>query len=280
MAGTSIGYQLGIGSGLDIKSLVDNLAAAAKSPKEAQLVKREEANAARVSQLAQVSQGIDSFASALASLVSGGTLYSQPSLSDSSVLSASAIRGARLAGLPASIEVTLLWPRRCPRRPSRADRPGRPGRPDARHRDRHIHCLDHRRQRQSRRPRQGDQRRRRGCHRDGGHRRVRRPAGAEGRDRRRQCLHPVGAERHRLRAGALCLRSRCHWRHEPRAGGAERGADRRRRAGRAGDEQLQRPDRRRPDRSQARRAGRARFDGRRPPRRGDQPGDERFRRRL
>jgi len=108
MAGTSIGYQLGIGSGLDVKSLVDNLAAAAKGPKEAQLAKREEANAAKVSQLALVSQGIDSFASALSSLISGGTLFSQPSLSDSSVLSATAIRGARLGGLSASIEVTHL----------------------------------------------------------------------------------------------------------------------------------------------------------------------------
>ncbi len=108
MAASSIGYQLGIGSGLDIKSLVDNLAAAAKGPKEAQIVKREEANAAKLSQLAQVSQGIDSFASALSSLISGGTLFSQPSLSDSSVLSAAAIRGARLGGLSASIEVTRL----------------------------------------------------------------------------------------------------------------------------------------------------------------------------
>lgn len=108
MAGTSIGYQLGIGSGLDIQSLVNNLAAAAKAPKEAQLTKREEANAAKLSELARVSEGIDSFASALSSLISGGSLFSQPSLSDSSVLSATAIRGARLSGLSATIEVTHL----------------------------------------------------------------------------------------------------------------------------------------------------------------------------
>ncbi|MGQ0659392.1 flagellar filament capping protein FliD [Sphingosinicella sp.] len=108
MAGTSIGYQLGIGSGLDVKSLVDNLAAAAKAPKQAQIARREEANAARVSQLALVSQGIDGFASALSSLISGGTLFSQPSLSDPGVLSATAIPGARLSGLSASIEVTHL----------------------------------------------------------------------------------------------------------------------------------------------------------------------------
>ena len=101
MAGTSIGYQLGIGSGLDIKSLVDNLAAAAKAPKEAQIARREETNAARVSELAKMSSGIDSFASALSTLIAGGTLFSQPSVSDASVLSATAIRGSRLNGLAA-----------------------------------------------------------------------------------------------------------------------------------------------------------------------------------
>ena len=89
MPGTSIGYQLGIGSGLDVKTLVDNLAAAAKGPKEAQIVRREEANAAKVSTLGQISQGIDSFASALSALIAGGGLFSQPSLSDSSVFTAS-----------------------------------------------------------------------------------------------------------------------------------------------------------------------------------------------
>lgn len=108
MPSTSIGYQLGIGSGLDVKTLVDNLAAAAKGPKEAQIVKREEANAAKVSTLAQISQGIDSFATALSTLIAGGSLFSQPSLSDSSVFTAVALPGARLSGLSAAIEVDHL----------------------------------------------------------------------------------------------------------------------------------------------------------------------------
>ena len=70
---TSIGYALGAGSGLDIKTLVDDLANAAKAPKEALIAKREKANQAKVSTLAQVSGAIDSFASALSSLISGGT---------------------------------------------------------------------------------------------------------------------------------------------------------------------------------------------------------------
>ena len=51
MAGSSIGYSLGIGSGLDIKTLVENLSAAEKAPKEALIKKREELNAAKVSAL-------------------------------------------------------------------------------------------------------------------------------------------------------------------------------------------------------------------------------------
>jgi flagellar hook-associated protein 2 len=105
---TSIAAALGAGSGLDVKALVDGLAAAAKAPKEALIAKREQANEAKVSTLAQVSGAIDSFASALASLISGGTLYSQPSLSDSTVFTASAIPGARLGNLSAEIEVTQL----------------------------------------------------------------------------------------------------------------------------------------------------------------------------
>lgn len=109
MAGTSsIGYSLGIGSGLDIKSLVDDLAAAAKAPKEALIARREEANAAKISTLGQVSGAIDSFASALSGLISGGTLYSQPSVSNPAIFSASALPGARLGGLSASIEVEQL----------------------------------------------------------------------------------------------------------------------------------------------------------------------------
>ncbi|MDQ8757153.1 flagellar filament capping protein FliD [Sphingosinicella sp. LHD-64] len=108
MATSSIGFQLGIGSGLDVKSLVEDLAAAAKGPKEALLKKREDANAAKVSTLASVSNAIDSFASALTSLISGGTLYSQPSVSNTNIFTASALPGSRIGGLSASITVEQL----------------------------------------------------------------------------------------------------------------------------------------------------------------------------
>jgi flagellar hook-associated protein 2 len=105
---TSIVSALGAGSGLDVRALVEDLAAAARAPKEALIARREQANEAKVSTLAQVSGAIDSFAAALSSLISGGTLYSQPSLSDSTVFAASAVPGARLGNLSAEIEVTQL----------------------------------------------------------------------------------------------------------------------------------------------------------------------------
>jgi flagellar hook-associated protein 2 len=105
---TSIGYTLGAGSGLDIQALVTQLSDAAKAPREALIASRESVNQAKISGLAQVSSGIDSFASALTTLISGGTLFSQPSVSDPSVFTASAIAGARLGALSASVEVEQL----------------------------------------------------------------------------------------------------------------------------------------------------------------------------
>ena len=105
---TSIAASLGIGSGLDINSLVNDLAAAAKQPKADLIAKRDTANKAKISALGQVSSGIDSFASALSSLIAGGSLFSQPSVSDASVFTASAVPGARLNGLSASVEVRQL----------------------------------------------------------------------------------------------------------------------------------------------------------------------------
>ena len=107
---TSIGYALGAGSGLDIKALVTDLANAAKAPKETLLSNRETANQAKISGLAQVSSAIDSFASALSSLISGGTLFSQPSVSDANVFTASALPGSRLdwQELPGSTGQSLV----------------------------------------------------------------------------------------------------------------------------------------------------------------------------
>lgn len=104
-AGSSILTALGAGSGIDTASLVTNLVAAAYSDKETQLASKTTANTAKISSLATLSNGIDSFASALQQLVAGGTLKSQPSTSDSSVVTATTQSGTNIGTLSAQIEV-------------------------------------------------------------------------------------------------------------------------------------------------------------------------------
>jgi flagellar hook-associated protein 2 len=105
---SSIGFSLGIGSGLDIKSLIEGLSQAERAPKDALLRRREEANNARISALADASAGIDSFASALSGLISSGSLFSQPSVSQPNLVAASALPGTRLTSLAADLEVVQL----------------------------------------------------------------------------------------------------------------------------------------------------------------------------
>jgi flagellar hook-associated protein 2 len=105
---TSIGYALGAGAGIDTKAIIESLAAAAKAPKEALIAKREAANSAKVSALAQMSNSIDGFTNALSTLIAGGTLYTQPSVSDSSVLTATAVPGVDIGILSSQVEVRQL----------------------------------------------------------------------------------------------------------------------------------------------------------------------------
>lgn len=105
---TSIISSLGAGSGIDTQALIDSLSKAVKEPKEAAIAKREAANQASISSLGEISNAIDSFASALNSLIAGGTLYTQPSVSDATVLSATAAAGASIGGLASQIRVEQL----------------------------------------------------------------------------------------------------------------------------------------------------------------------------
>lgn len=104
----SIISALGYGSGLDTTALVKSLAAAAKAPKDSQIKIRETAVAASISSLGEVSGGIDAFAKAMKTLVTGGTLVTQPTSSNLDVVTVSAMSGARLGDLSAQLEVKQL----------------------------------------------------------------------------------------------------------------------------------------------------------------------------
>lgn len=107
-ATSSILTALGAGSGVDTAGLVQSLVQAQFASKNQQLAKQDSALTAQISSVGKVQSGITSFATGLKTLVKGGSLVTQPTSSDASVLTASALPGAKLAGLAAQVEVTRL----------------------------------------------------------------------------------------------------------------------------------------------------------------------------
>jgi flagellar hook-associated protein 2 len=104
----SITTALGAGSGIDTVKLVEDLAAASREPKVAQLDIRADANKARISAVAQARSDLENFSTTFAELVAGGTLQSQPSSADPTALSAVAAPGVRAGTLSAEISVQQL----------------------------------------------------------------------------------------------------------------------------------------------------------------------------
>lgn len=105
---TSIANTLGIGSGIDTAQLISDLASASRAPKEAQIKSRESANTAQISAFANLASAIDSFASSLNTLITGGSLFTQPTTSDASVLGVSTVAGSRLSTVSAQVEAVSL----------------------------------------------------------------------------------------------------------------------------------------------------------------------------
>lgn len=108
VSSSSIANTLGVGSGIDTASLIDQLISASHDPKSSALKTKEDLNTAQVSAIGQASSAISGFSSALTQLISGGTLFTQPTVSDSSVLGATAVPGARIGTLSTQIEVRQL----------------------------------------------------------------------------------------------------------------------------------------------------------------------------
>lgn len=105
--GSSILTSLGASS-IDTSSLVDQLATATIADKKAALTARESSNTARISDLATAVNSVTTFSSSLSTLISGGTLFTQPTSSNSTIVNVSAVAGSRLSGLSATIKVGQL----------------------------------------------------------------------------------------------------------------------------------------------------------------------------
>lgn len=105
---TNITNALGAGSGIDVRAIAERLSAAVKAPREAAITKREAANEARISSLADVASSVSSFSSALATLVRGGSLRKQVSLSDPSLAKVTTVAGSTANLNAFSLEVRQL----------------------------------------------------------------------------------------------------------------------------------------------------------------------------
>ncbi|RDE05909.1 flagellar filament capping protein FliD [Sphingomonas aracearum] len=107
-AAQSIIKSLGAGSGVDYASLTTELISAQFAAKTAALTTRQASVSAQISTAGTLKSSIASFSSSLQTLIAGGSLSTQPTSSDTSVLKASAVTGAKLAGLSANITVNKL----------------------------------------------------------------------------------------------------------------------------------------------------------------------------
>jgi flagellar hook-associated protein 2 len=105
--GSTITQALGAGS-IDTASLVDQLANANSATQTAALNAKDTANAAKISDLASAISTIGTFSTSLQTLTAGGTLFTQPTTSNSAILQVSALPGARLGDLSSTIKVSQL----------------------------------------------------------------------------------------------------------------------------------------------------------------------------
>ncbi|RSX13770.1 hypothetical protein CA227_07625 [Sphingomonas koreensis] len=104
----SIPKTLGGASGIDTAALVKELVEKQFEYRNARLKKREETLTAQISGAATHKSNITSFANAVAGLARGGTLATQPTSSNTSILNVSRLSGANLTTLNARIEVRQL----------------------------------------------------------------------------------------------------------------------------------------------------------------------------
>jgi flagellar hook-associated protein 2 len=96
------------GTGIDTNSLITNLTAAEKSSLESPITTKQTAVAAQISEVATITNDLTTFSSSLNTLVSGGTLLTQPNSSDNTVLQVSALANSSIGDLTGTVNVTQL----------------------------------------------------------------------------------------------------------------------------------------------------------------------------
>ncbi len=104
----SIVKTLGSGSGVDTVTLVQQLVDAQFAVKNSQLAAKADTLTAQISAVSALKSELTNFDGALKSLVTGGSLTTQPTSSNSAIVTVSATAGAKLAGLSGQLSVNQL----------------------------------------------------------------------------------------------------------------------------------------------------------------------------
>lgn len=107
---SSLSSALGISSGIDTSSLVSQLVAATRDPKESYITTKQTTNNARISALASAKSSLATFSSALTQLLKSTDYSGQPASSNATIASVALTVGATESpkGLPAQLQVNQL----------------------------------------------------------------------------------------------------------------------------------------------------------------------------
>ena len=104
----SIVNTLGAGSGINISALVNDLVTATFQAKNSTLNRQNQTLSAQISAAGTLRSDINSFVSGLNTLATGGTASAQATSSNTNIVRATAIAGARLSGISTQLEVRQL----------------------------------------------------------------------------------------------------------------------------------------------------------------------------
>lgn len=105
---SQIALALGAGSGIDTAAIVTSLVNAQFAGKTAALTSKTTAVTAQISEVAKLQSGITGFASALTSLIKGGTLLNQPTSSNAAVAGVTTALSGKVGALDATLTVSHL----------------------------------------------------------------------------------------------------------------------------------------------------------------------------
>jgi flagellar hook-associated protein 2 len=96
------------GAGIDTDTLITNLTAAQKASLENPITTKQTANTAQISSAGQITSDLSAFSQNLQSLITGGSLLSQPKSSDTSIMSVTTVANTPAGALGQTVSVDAL----------------------------------------------------------------------------------------------------------------------------------------------------------------------------